>query len=164
MKQTTLICIIIGILLLIFLLSRSSTERYGTVLGAAGNYGQGLVNCLNDCEREDPDKRLQGQSNFNCSIYCDYVISDMAQKGIPPEEFPVHNNLKKCEIQCSAPNATETEFRKCVSVCYGQREALQYCKELQCPYSLDDENTCLKQCASTQGINSNQVSWNWLRG
>lgn len=155
--------IILSLILIFFVIyHRQNKEGYGTVLGSAANYQEQLVNCLNQCEKEDPDKRLLPQANLNCAAYCDYIISDMAEKGIPPSEFPLINfSLNDCENKCS--KGSYSERRACLGLCYSEHEIAQWCKEIQCPYSYYDEDDCMKMCISTKQVDNNQMRWNWSK-
>ena len=140
--------------------SSGSGEKYGGVLGQLADYQPELNECLNRCSRNDPSDRLSAHSNFNCSAYCNSVMTDKARRGVPPRKT-IPNNLEKCTRQCNTPKASENEKRKCISMCYGQNEVADWCKSLWCPYSLDYDDVCMKRCTSTWNTNNNQVSWKW---
>lgn len=142
-------------------------EGYGTPLGQLAPYAEHLNECINECNRSDPSRRMLSQSNINCGIYCEAVVTGMAQKGISPESIPINNNFTKCEKQCDTtlPDgklSTPGEKRKCISKCHGQNDVAQWCKELWCPYSTLPEHECMKQCFRTHTTNNNQISWSWL--
>ena len=139
----------------------SDTEGYGSVLGQLAPYAEQMNQCLNECNRSDPNNRLTAQANINCGKYCESVIGEMANRGIPPSTYPIHNNMVECEKQCSAPGSTHNEQRKCISMCHGQREVAQWCKELWCPYSLWGEGDCMDQCIALWNTNNNNNSWTW---
>lgn len=154
--------IILLIILLLFLILVKPKEGYGAVNGAAAPYQEQLVNCLNQCEKEDPDKRLLTQSNLNCAAYCDFIISDMAEKGVPPEDFPLVNfSLDSCEKRCS--KGTYSERRQCLGLCYSDHEIAQWCKEMQCPYSTFPEDECMSMCVSSKRLDTNNMRWNWSK-
>lgn len=161
-----LVILVILILGIMWSSDGATSENYGSVLGQLAPYQKQLNMCLNQCNRSDPNKRLLAQANINCGRYCEYIMTEMAQNGIPPETLPITDNLKICQAQCNIPlesgrKPTESEKRKCVSMCYGQRQVSQWCKELWCPYSLDDEDSCMNHCFATQNVNNNQVAWKW---
>lgn len=155
------VVVVILVIILISTLGSSKTERFGTVLGQLGPYAKQMNHCLNECERSDPSNRLSDRGNMYCGLYCDSVISKMANSGVHPETYPIDDNMTICTEQCNTPGSTHEEKRKCISMCHGQREVAQWCKELWCPYSLWPHKDCMAQCISTWNVNNNQNSWTW---
>jgi len=135
------------------------------ILAAAGPYQAQYVQCLNECQKEDPGDRL-GVNNLTCGAYCDSVITELIENGIPPEDVPIKNNLTECEQECNEkafPDSTKEDIRKCISSCHGAKEVSQYCAELWCPYSRFPHDLCMNMCTSSNGANNNQNAWNWGR-
>ena len=56
--------------------SNLKPEGFSNVLGALAPYKSHLVQCIKECNRESPDNRLLESGNFNCSIYCESVLTD----------------------------------------------------------------------------------------
>ena len=187
LKIIFIISLIIFIILLFFIFCKNSkspknTERsniegsnvegYGQVLGSLAPYRSLINECINECNREDPDRRLQESGNWNCGVYCESAFSEFARKGIPPENLGFENTQTLCERQCSdATDHTLTgnasidhnSKRKCISVCSGQNEVAEWCKEMWCPYQDDESNeVCMKGCMLNFNTNNNQNSWNWI--
>ena len=150
-------------IVILFFLSRPRKEGFGTILGAAGPYQAQYSQCINQCNRSDPSNHLLKGANINCGVYCDAVISKLAEKGIPAELVPLSDNQSICEKQCANPTGefTHDEVRSCVSMCTGQRNVMQYCKEIECPYSIINEDECISQCVRTKTTNNNQNDWHW---
>ena len=167
MNELTIVICVVSVTMLILFWgwntrpTNNSTEGYGTVLGQLAPYAEQLNECFNECNRSDPNTRLLAQGNINCGVYCESIFTEMAQNGTPPSEYPINNNMTLCEKQCDVDGASENEKRKCLSMCYGHNEVAQWCKELWCPYSLFDEETCMKHCTATWNTNNNQVAWKW---
>lgn len=159
------IIILIAVLVLAYFWTKrdKSYEKFGTVMGQLAPYREQLAHCVTECNRSDPSNRLLPQANINCGRYCEAIISEMANRGIPPERYPISNNMTICEKQCDNKNATYREKRKCINACHGQREVAQWCKELWCPYSLKNSKDCMKSCFATQNINNSDNSWTWGR-
>lgn len=157
-----------GIILvvLIVVVVKKKREGYGTVLGQLAPYQKHLSECINQCNREDPNRRLLAGSNINCGVYCESVVTEMAQRGIPPESIEIVNEESVCKKQCSGnlPSGrtpTKQERDKCESMCQGQQNVAKYCSELWCPYSVFPRDECMKMCFDTATTNNNQVSWKW---
>lgn len=136
-------------------------EKYGSVLGQLADYQLELNECLNRCTRSDPSDRFLPMGNLYCDMYCNTTITEKANRGIPPKKSIASNNIVKCRKQCDVSGATPEEKRKCLSMCYGHNEVADWCKSLWCPYSLHDNDKCMKRCTSTWNANNNQVSWKW---
>lgn len=143
-------------------LSQETEERYGSVLGQLADYQVELNECLNRCTRSDPSDRLLSTGDLYCDMYCNSVITEKANRGIPPKKSIASNNMVKCRKQCDEPGTTPEEKRKCLSMCYGHNEVADWCKTLWCPYSLNDNDKCMKWCTSTWNTNNNQLSWKWM--
>ena len=170
MRELKLVIIVVALCMFLLFLKFSGnlsctsvdyTENYGSVLGQLAPYQEQLNECVSQCEKTDPNTRLLPQANINCGRYCEFVMTEFANKGTHPASIPINNTTKKCEKQCNVIGSTENEQRKCVSMCEGRNEIAKWCKELWCPYSLFDEDKCMNWCTSTGNINNNQVSWEW---
>lgn len=155
------ILIFIAIIVIVILFLKKSRESF-VPIGAAAKYQDVLVNCLNQCDMQDPSSRLNPSgSNMNCNAYCEFIVSDMQNKDVPPEDFPLINfSLDTCEKKCGSAS-TSHEKRECLGLCYSNIQAAQWCKEIQCPYSNFGEGECMKMCTSSKIINNNQTRWNW---
>lgn len=154
--------LIIAIVIVVIFLLRSQKEGFGNVIGAAAPYQELLVNCLNQCDEEDPSNRLLPQANITCDAYCDFIVSDMAKKGIPPEDFKLVNfSLNDCETRCASSN--NDERMKCLGLCYSEHEVAKWCKEMQCPFSNFDEDDCMKMCVSSKNADNINMRWNWSK-
>ena len=142
--------------------SKSRTEGFD-ILGALAPYKDALYRCERDCEREDPSKRLLSSGNIGCDAYCQSVFSDMAKKNLPAP--PVVTEYDVCENQCSVGKFAKNPIAKdkCISMCHCHEEVKKWCRELQCPYTDQDPNECMRQCVATQAINCNQGSWTWKK-
>ena len=167
-NQWILVLVVIGIIVAAMTMGccgKSSpsqgSERFGNVLGQLGPYQVELNECLKRCTRTDPSDRLLPMGNMYCSMYCDTIMTEKAKRGIPPRDFIVTNNLDKCQRQCNKPDTSPQEKRTCISTCYGHNEVVDWCKSLWCPYSLDNQDRCMKHCTSTWNTNNNQVAWKW---
>jgi len=161
-----LVMLMVALLFCICVYNKKDTNRQNfQLLGAAGPYQAQYVQCINECQREDPGDRL-GVNNLTCGYYCDAVITKFIEKGIPPENIPLKDNLIECKEECkniSFEGATKEDIRKCVSTCYGAKEVNQWCREEKCPYSTFPQDLCLNMCTSEYGSNNNQNSWKWGR-
>lgn len=142
------------------LLCISYKESYGTPLGQLAPYNALINECIDECNREDPNRRLGEAGNWNCGVYCESMATSLANAGIPPESLSYSNSMTKCEKQCEK-GKTKLERRKCKSMCFGQNEVAKWCKELYCPYSLFPHDDCMQQCISVHNTNNNQTGWSW---
>ena len=161
-----LITIFLAAIAVICILRKRSYEGFGQVLGAAGPYAPQYVQCLNECNREDPGDRLSGANNLTCGYYCDAVISKIVEQNPPPHRVKLQNNLIECENECNKlakPGDTHNDIRKCISTCYGAKEVSQWCEELWCPYSTFPHELCMNMCTSSKSTNNNQNAWTWGR-
>lgn len=158
-----IIAVVVVTVCVILCVMRLENEKYGTVLGALGPYQELIAECMNQCNRTDPSRRLLSQGDWNCGAYCVSVYTEFARQGVPPETLKVNTSMSDCEKQCSRGEyaTNPSAKRKCVSVCTGQNEVAKWCKELQCPYTIGDKNECMFDCVRTNTTNNNQVSWNW---
>ena len=97
-----------------------------------------------------------------CNTYCDFIVTDMQQRGIPPEDFNLINfSLDTCELKCNT--STDSEKNACLGLCYSEREVAKWCKEMECPYSLFDDDDCMKMCTSSKNTNNTNMRWNWSK-
>lgn len=157
----TNIIIILIVVIIVIIICRNSKEDFGNVVGAAAPYQELLVNCLNQCE-EDANNSFLPEVNTTCDAYCDFIVSDMARKGVPPEDFKLVNfSLNDCEKRCSS--SSNAEKMKCLGLCYSEHEVVKWCKEMECPYSGFSEDDCMKMCVSSKNVNNNQMRWNWSK-
>jgi len=155
------LCVLLIIIILIVCVCRASKkESYGTPLGQLAPYRAFYNECINQCERQDPNRRFLAPGNINCGIYCESVMTDLAQRGVPPESLSFSNSMTDCEKQC-AHGKTKNERDNCKSVCFGQNEVAKWCKELYCPYSMFPHDDCMDQCIAVNTTNNNQVAWTW---
>ena len=165
MTDLTLIVLVIIGVMLVLLVPRclsTSQENYGTVLGQLAPYREQINECVKQCERSDPLNRLLPQGNVNCGVYCESLMTEMANRGFAPDTYPIETNLSRCEKQCVGnEHTTHEEKRKCISVCHGQREVGQWCKETLCPYSRWPEEKCMEICIATNNVNNINGSWVW---
>ena len=162
MNNTQLLILVLVILaVLMVCYNRQSSEGYGVPLGQLAPYRKQYGQCLDQCNREDPGRRLLPQTNVNCDLYCNSVLTDAAERGIPPSSFQFSDSTSQCKKSCADPSATENEKRKCISMCFGRNEVSKWCKELWCPYSTLPEGECIKQCTLTNLANTDQVAWTW---
>ncbi len=141
---------------------KHNTESF-QILGAAAPYHAQYVQCLNACGQEDPSSSFSSPNNLMCGVYCDYIISNMAGAGVPPELVPTSSHQKTCEAECRIEGASHREIRTCISNCTSQKEVSSWCAELWCPYSLYPTDLCMNMCTSSNGANSNSNSWKWGR-
>jgi len=156
---------VLGLIFVVLVVTRKQVEPFGQILGAAGPYQKQYVQCLNECQKEDPNDRL-GHNNLTCGYYCDAVITEMSNQGIPPKDVELDDNLLQCSQECakhSTYDTTRRDYQKCVSGCYGAKEVSQWCKELWCPYSRFPQDLCMNMCTSSNGANNNQNAWKWGR-
>jgi len=158
-----ILLLLVGIIVLTFCVT--GKEKF-QILGSAGPYHAQYVECLNACGREDPSNSFSSPNNLMCGVYCDYVISNLADNGVPPELVPVTTRQTTCEDAClaSAPKgASHTSVRNCISQCYSQKQVATWCAEMWCPYSTFPEDMCMNMCTSSNGANSNSNGWKWGR-
>lgn len=160
MKDLSYVFVIIGVVILLWILCKRKSEDFG-LLGAAAPYQAQLSQCITQCNRSDPGNRFMSQNNLFCEDYCNDIISKFSESGINPKSIPLKDNYTICEEQCNVEGSTPDEKKKCVSMCYGQNNIAQWCKELWCPYSLWDGDKCMDMCFRTWNTNNNQVSWEW---
>lgn len=76
---------------------KGSRENF-KVLGALGNQKETYYQCLSECERSDPGKRLTpSDGSQSCMSYCDSIITDLTRRGGPsyPDELPVAEAVGK---------------------------------------------------------------------
>lgn len=168
MKGGNFTIIVFAFLTLIILLSYVYTEKANievssnvetfNILGALAPYRKKLATCLKECNRQNPDARLLQSGNFNCSLYCESVLTDMARRGVPPEHVKIDTSSKVCQNQCSSPHKIEED--KCISTCECHHNVLKWCDN-QCLYSTLNKEDCMKQCSDVYLTNCNQVSWDW---
>ncbi len=174
MNGSTLVLIVVIILTLLVVLGclNNGKESFGQVMGALGQYQKPMYECISECERQDPSRRLLKNSNWNCGEYCASIFTEIARQGIPPESLKIRNTETDCEKQCSdyselpSPlgrwfTPTYDDKRKCISMCQCEEEVAKFCKEQNCPWTSVDEDVCMEDCIATQMVNCNQVSWNW---
>jgi len=167
--MNNILIILLVLTLLIGVLYLNKREKYGNVLGAAAPYEKILEQCLSNCDREDPDQRLQEHGNWPCSEYCHSMVTELARRGVDPSTISMGETTpKSCKEQCTSdsPLITNEDKRKCESVCQGEYEVAKWCKALWCPYRPNNqpEDECMKECILTKTTNNNQVSWTWLFG
>ena len=160
-----LFVVVVCIILFVVVCSRThsdtqKSESFGMVMGELGRYAKPLNACLKQCTQSDPTERLS-QNNFDCGEYCHSIVSDMAQKGISPDEYPLEDDFDVCRKKCYSGGYSENDQRKCVGECYGRRQIVRYCATTQCPYSTLPHSTCMKQCVWTNLANNNQNTWVW---
>lgn len=162
MKDLSIVLVVVCVAMLVLLVvwNRRKSEKFG-ILGAAAPYQAQLSQCITQCNRSDPNNRLMPQNNLYCEDYCNDVVSSFAESGIPAKNIPISDNYTLCESQCNTPDSTPEQRKKCISMCYGQNQVAQWCKELWCPYSLWDDDQCMDLCFRTWNTNNNQVSWEW---
>jgi len=160
MKEKEFVIVIVLFLTLIVVSTYMyyKTEKFN-ILGALAPYKKQLVQCIRECNREDPDTRLLQSGNFNCSVYCESVLTDMARRGVPPENVKILTTSDKCEKQCSGkyPNV---EKNKCIGVCKCHNNVYKWCNN-QCRYSTSPKHECMKDCGDVYLTNCNQTSWDW---
>jgi hypothetical protein len=155
------IILIIAIVVVIIAYIHKGREKYGTPLGQLAPYRKFIAECVNECNREDPNKRLLASGNWNCGKYCESMATELSRQGIPPSSIKIHNSLEHCQKQCEDPSKSKYEIQNCKSMCFGQNEVAKWCKELYCPYSLLDEGECMRQCFAVNTTNNNQLAWTW---
>lgn len=162
--------------------SQPSSPEGLTILGALAPYQAHLTECIDQCNRSDPGKRLFSGSNTDCSVYCQAVFTEFARSGIDPKEIPITTHQSECETICDTGMKELPEYiagridgklatdmrRDCIGVCTGHRNIAEWCKKIQCPYSadyLDDNNKnvpgCMEQCVTSMSANNNQTRWVW---
>lgn len=151
---------IIAMIIIFVTTIRNKKEPFAQVLGALAPYQTELAHCISDCEREDPNRRLQADGNWSCDRYCYSKFTDFAREKKKMTSFePEYNTEQKCELQCRSGD--KTADNKCKSMCHCVNEVAKWCKELWCPYTHVDTSECMKQCIATNLTNCNQVSWTW---
>jgi hypothetical protein len=163
MNNPLLIFVVIVAFILIFLClwPHNKSENFGQVLGALAPYREQIGECIAECDREDPSRRLLAPGNWNCGTYCESVFTKLAEKGVDPKLIKIKNSFTTCEKQCeNAPS--ENSRRKCISMCFGQNEVAKWCKELWCPYTDIDNSECMRDCVRINTTNNNQLAWTWM--
>lgn len=172
-SQIILIVLLIIVVFIVVSTATKSQENFAQVLGALGPYKKELAECISECERQDPNKRMQSNGNINCDKRCYSIISTIARSNKNRENSKIYadyvnpigdkgdnkTETEECEEICSIAPATHTSYRKCVSMCKCQKEVQSWCSRLWCPYSNDKD--CMSNCMRVNLSNCNQVSWNW---
>jgi hypothetical protein len=159
MQYCYIIILILSLFFIFYALSQNK-ESFGTPIGSLAPYREHITECINQCNKSDSTKRLLKSPNMYCDRFCQSVFTDISRLGIPPSKIPLKTDLSICEKNCENIK-NENIKRNCISTCHGQREALEYCKKIQCPYSTLPEYECMEQCFLLTNLNNNSVSWNW---
>ncbi|MDB4769571.1 hypothetical protein OAG24_01260 [bacterium] len=174
-SNTTLCVCIIIIFIIIFVLTTWNSpqkDNFAQVLGALGPYKHELAECISECEKQDPNRRLQANGNIGCDKRCYSILSQKARSEDPQERVVSLSDINpigdggdniteniECEELCSSVPATHASYRKCISMCKCQKEVQSWCSRLWCPYS--DSKNCMNDCMKTNLSKCNQVSWTW---
>jgi hypothetical protein len=178
-----LVAILVLVTVLVLVQANKPSQPEGmAILGALAPYQAHLNECIDQCNRSDPNSRLFSGSNTNCGVFCQSVFTQFARSGVSPDDIPLITNQSICEKGCEDHMKTLPEYiedrlhpklrqemkRKCVNMCTGQRNAAEWCKKIQCPYSnqyFEDGHKgvpgCMKQCMANTTTNNNQNQWTW---
>lgn len=167
--KSSIIVLIIVLTLLIFLVYSlkppSQTEDFGQLTGALYPYRKQLSQCLDDCAREDPAKRLTGPNLF-CWMGCQSKFTNMSKNGIPPEEADKPTIIDRCRTQCQnslgpTDNCTNDRLmvNKCIGNCACKHQVVDKCWN-DCQYTTNRDK-CMKDCVDIGTVRCNQFSWTW---
>ncbi len=142
--------VVVGILVMVFAYStsgknRKKTERFGDVLGAAGEFRDQYFTCLAKCEKTDPTNRLS-QNPWACGMYCDDVVAQSVAQGKQLGKLVSVDDI--CQKQCKG----SADTLACRSGCECAWNVDQYCKQ-QCTYSQLGFPECFSSCVSLKSQN-----------
>ncbi len=97
MGNGNLVCLVVGVILVLFFVYRTSTETFGDVVGAAGEFRDQYFTCLAKCEKTDPTDRLS-QEPWACGMYCNDVVARSVAAG--KQLGNLVSVGKRCKTQC----------------------------------------------------------------
>lgn len=145
-----LLCAAVLVLGLFLLVSLSTRERYGNVLGAAGKYQTQYVNCVRRCETSDPRLRLS-QNPWQCGWACDHLVTDALAGGRQEAAFidAIPSVVDSCDAWCArvAPGPGNGRCRdECVCVQRGAIRCGQDCRFAP----RGEEASCRAACMATK--------------
>lgn len=161
-----IVFIFVIILIVCIVYHSTKKENFGQVTGALYPYRKELAQCFDECDRQDPTKRLTGPNMF-CGLYCQNKFTEKSKRGIPPGEGERMPIIERCRKQCSdaigeTGDCTNRDLliNKCVGVCACKQQAVDRCWYDMCPYTTNKEK-CMKECVDITLPNCDQVSWTW---
>ena len=134
--------------------SQGNKEEFGDVLGTLGDYDRVLASAGDQIRQSDPSKRLQPNNDWNAGLYVQSTLTSMQKAGIPPQE-PV-TITSKCKDQCKSIDPLASQ--KCEGQCYCRNSSLRYC-DIQCAYTDEPRELCMRGCLETKLTNCNNFSW-----
>ena len=129
-------------------------EEFGDVLGALGPYQAQIAAAIDQTRQTDPSKRLEPGNDWNAGMYIQSTFTDMARKGIPPQE-PI-TIISRCTEQCKSNDPLASQ--KCTGMCYCRENCRVSC-EIDCEYTDEPRESCLRGCMATKTTNCNQFAW-----
>ena len=153
------VVLIIVIVIVVLSCAKDRKEKF-LILGALAPYKKDLVNCLNHCEHDDPNKRF-GPSHTNCSLFCIGELTKASKNNIKPgtvfgseydSAISYCSDPPKSKLNSRTPYAKRTKVMSSHSpqstkgICYDRYNKAELCGKLWCPYSLDDN--CMHYCQS----------------
>lgn len=133
---------------------QGTKEEYGDVLGALGDYEAQISAADNQIRQADPSIRLQPNNAWNAGMYVQSTLTSMQKAGIPPEE-PV-TITSKCQKQCASKDPLASQ--KCTGLCSCHKNVERACV-LDCQYSDEPLESCIKGCMASKLANCNNFSW-----
>jgi hypothetical protein len=129
-------------------------EEFGDILGALGPYKSQLAASDDQIRQTDPSLRLQPNNAWNAGLYARSVFTDMAKNKVPPEK-PITNS-SKCKKQCASKDPLASQ--KCEGVCVTRESVKRWC-DIQCAYTDEPLDQCLKGCMETKLVNGVSSTW-----
>lgn len=147
----------------IFRLFQTEKKEEFKVLGSLASQKKMYYQCLSDCERDDPTKRLSPtKGSMMCQEYCDSTITDIARRGgasypndIFVEEAPIKTSMDKAYEKCGSG----VKASKCRSDSFTASEIDEKCRQ-NCAFSTLQPKECMESCTQVLDVNKN-LGWNW---
>ena len=137
--------------------NKSGREGFGDILGALGDYQGQLSAAIDQTSQSDPSKRLQPWPAYNAGSYIQSYATAMRKAGVPPVE-PV-TITSKCKAQCKSDDPLASQ--NCSGLCYTQNNVKRYC-DIQCQYSDEPLELCVKGCMETKMVNGVSSTWGFF--
>ena len=132
-------------------------EEFGDVLGALGEYDKVLSAADGQIRQTDPSLRLQPNNDWSAGLYIQSTLTKMRQDGVPPEEPVTITSKCKKEQRSNDPLATQ----KAVGQCYCHNNVQRACA-IDCQYTDEPTESCLRGCMASKLTNCNQFSWGFF--
>jgi hypothetical protein len=164
MEKSGSVCCVVLILSIFFVViffimkkrkDHKTKENYGFVMGAMGTRKSEYYNCISDCEREDPSKKLgPTHGNLFCAEYCDSKITDEILNN--NKKFIVASYMDSCTAACGGDKSGNF----CRDRCFCEHEVVEKCKQ-ECAYSTSSTEYCMQECQKSKLPNCSTLAWNF---